>query len=129
VFVVVLDEEPIGWCQWYLCAADPEWAAEIGAQPGDVGVDYAIGDRGRVGHGEGTNLVAALVDKVWAAHPGCGVVADPEAQNAASRGVLEKNGFKLVAVKSLGSEPTDDPMAIYRLAAVEGAGSTDEPSD
>jgi hypothetical protein len=31
--------------------------------------------------------------------------------------VLEKNGFRLVAVRSLVSEPTDDPMAIYRLPA------------
>jgi hypothetical protein len=33
--------------------------------------------------------------------------------------VLEKNGFELVAVRPVATEPTDLPMAIYRLAAVE----------
>jgi RimJ/RimL family protein N-acetyltransferase len=44
-------------------------------------------------------------------------VADPDAENHASRHVLEKNGFSLVAVKTMDSEPSDEPMAIYRLPA------------
>lgn len=43
-------------------------------------------------------------------------MADPEAHNVASRRVLEKNGFELVAEKVMACEPTNDPMAIYRLA-------------
>jgi RimJ/RimL family protein N-acetyltransferase len=117
MFVVLHDDEPVGWCQWYLCADDPEWAAEVGAEPGDVGVDYAIGDAARVGGGVGTELIGVLVRLVRAASPGCGIIADPDAQNAASRRVLEKNGFGLVTVKAMNSEPTDDPMAIYRLPA------------
>jgi aminoglycoside 6'-N-acetyltransferase len=116
VLLVLADGEPVGWCQWYLCHDDPAWAAEIGAEPGDVGVDYAIGEPGRVGQGLGTEVIAALVALVRAAQPGCGVVADPEAHNPASRRVLEKNGFELRAIKTMDSEPTDDPMAIYRLA-------------
>jgi aminoglycoside 6'-N-acetyltransferase len=118
--VVLHDGEPVGWCQWYLCAEDPEWAAEIGAERGDVGVDYAIGDAARVGDGVGTALIGALVQLVRAARPGSGIIADPDAQNAASRRVLEKNGFGLVTVKAMNSEPTDDPMAIYRLPAEWG---------
>lgn len=111
------DDRPIGWGQWYLCGDNPEWADEIGARPGDVGVDYAIGEPASVGRGLGTTLVAALVGLVRAERPGCGVVADPEAHNVASRRVLEKNGFELVAEKAMVCEPTDDPMAIYRLPA------------
>ena len=120
--LVVLDGgEPIGWCQWYLCAVAPEWAAEIGAEPGDVGVDYAIGDPGHVGAGVGTSLIAALVRLVRAAQPDCGIVADPDAQNMASRRVLEKNGFELVGVKVMDTEPSDEPMAIYRLDAMHAS--------
>lgn len=116
--LVVLDEgEPVGWCQWYACEVDPAWAADMGAGPGDCGIDYAIGDPAHVGRGVGTDLVAALVALVRAARPGCGIMADPEAANTASRRVLEKNGFALVAVKAMASEPSDDPMAIYRLPA------------
>ena len=121
MLIALHDGEPIGWCQWYLCEEDPEWAAEIGAEPGDVGVDYAIGEPARVGVGVGTEVIAALVGAVRAARPGCGIVADPDAQNPASRRVLEKNGFQLVAVKAMNSEPTDDPMAVYRLPAQRGS--------
>jgi aminoglycoside 6'-N-acetyltransferase len=117
MLVVLRDGDPVGWSQWYPCSVDPAWAAEMGAGPDDVGVDYAIGDPTGVGRGVGTEVIAALVALVRAARPGCGIVADPDAENLASRRVLEKNGFELVAVRSMDSEPSDDPMAIYRLPA------------
>lgn len=115
MYVVCHDGDPVGWCQWYPCSLDPAWAADMGAAPGDCGIDYAIGDPIHVGRGVGTQLVATLVRLVHSSRPGCGIVADPAERNAASRRVLEKNGFELVGVTSMDSEPTRDPMAIYRL--------------
>jgi RimJ/RimL family protein N-acetyltransferase len=43
-------------------------------------------------------------------------LTDPDAANMASRRVLEKNGFRLVAVRPVASEVSDAPMAIYRLS-------------
>ena len=120
LLIALDDGEPIGWCQWYPCEVDTAWAAEMGASPGDCGIDYAIGELARVGVGVGTELVAALVALVRAARPGCDIVSDPEAENVASRRVLEKNGFELMDVKRMDAEPSDAPMAIYRLPA-EGA--------
>jgi aminoglycoside 6'-N-acetyltransferase len=105
----------IGWCQWYLCGDYPEHAVEVGAESGDVGIDYAIGVETRIGAGIGTALIAALVAHVRGHHPEAGLIADPEASNVASRRVLEKNGFLLMCERSLSSEPTNAPMAIYRL--------------
>jgi aminoglycoside 6'-N-acetyltransferase len=82
-----------------------------------VGIDYAIGDRGRRGGGFGTELIAELVAEVRRNHPAAAIFADPEAANRASRRVLEKNGFRLLAERPLASEPTDAVMAIYRLEA------------
>jgi aminoglycoside 6'-N-acetyltransferase len=122
LLVALDDDRPIGWCQWYLCEDNPEWAAEIGARKGDVGIDYAIGEPTSVGRGHGTELIAALVRLVRGEASGCGVVADPEAHNVASRRVLEKNGFELVAERAMACEPTDDLMAIYRLPNGAAAG-------
>lgn len=114
--LVVLERgQPIGWCQWYMCGDYPDHAAGVGAEPGDIGVDFAIGDPARVGKGVGTSLIAALVAFVSERHPGTGFVADPEATNRASRRVLEKNGFELVREGTIASEPTAATMAIYRL--------------
>ena len=114
--LVVLDDgRLIGWCQWYRCDSYPDHAASVVAARGDVGIDYAIGDPARVGHGIGTTLVATLVTHIRQRHPNAGVIADPEAANVASRRVLERNGFELLAERPVPSEPIDAPMAIYRL--------------
>jgi RimJ/RimL family protein N-acetyltransferase len=114
--VVADGNEPIGWCQWYLCRDYPQHAKGVEAGPDDVGIDYAIGDRTRRAHGSGSALVGALVAYVRRRHAVGAVIADPEAANLASRKVLEKNGFQLLSVRPIDSEPTDSPMAIYRLS-------------
>jgi RimJ/RimL family protein N-acetyltransferase len=87
------------------------------ARDGEVGIDYAIGDPAWVGRGAGIALVAALVAEARSHCPGAGVLVAAAAANAASRRVLEKNGFALVAVRPVETEPGDAPMAIYRLPA------------
>ena len=114
--IVVERDRPIGWCQWYFCRNYPEHAGGVGAGPADVGIDYAIGESGGRGRGRGTLLVGALVTYIRSRHPNAAFFADPEASNVASRRVLEKNGFRLLAERSLPSEPTQSIMAIYQLS-------------
>jgi aminoglycoside 6'-N-acetyltransferase len=117
-----VDGSAIGWCQWYRWGDYPDEADALGATSREVGIDYAIGERERLGHGVGTALVAALVAEVRRHVPGCGVLVDPDAANPASRGVLERNGFSLVDVRSVATEPRAAPRAIYRLTcAADGA--------
>ncbi len=104
---------PIGWCQWYPINSDEILA--LGAEPGDCGFDYAIGDPAAIGRGLGTQLIAALVDEVRRRRPDVGIVVDPDAENRASRRVLEKNGFQRLALRPVATEPAQEPMAIYRL--------------
>jgi RimJ/RimL family protein N-acetyltransferase len=118
--IVLGGDHPIGWCQWYRCSDYPAHASGVGAQPGDVGIDYAIGDVTGTGRGVGTALIAALVGHVRERCPQAGVIANPDAANIASRRVLEKNGFELLGVHPVASEPSPEPMAIYRLAGVGG---------
>jgi aminoglycoside 6'-N-acetyltransferase len=117
MLMVTWDGADIGWCQWYRWADYPAEAVAMGARAGELGIDYAIGDPAWVGRGAGTTLVAALVTEARRHHPGAGMLVAAAAANAASRRVLEKNGFGLVAVRPVVTEPSDTPMAIYRLPA------------
>lgn len=118
---------PIGWCQWYLCSHYPDHEAAVGAEGGDVGIDYAIGDPTRIGQGVGTALIAALVAHIRHEYPAAGVTADPEATNVASRRVLEKNGFGLLREGQVESEHSDAVMAIYRLEPPQHISDSQEP--
>ena len=117
MLMVIWEGGCIGWCQWYRWADYRAEAVAMAARDGELGVDYAIGDPAWVGRGAGTTLVAALVTEARRHHPGAGILAAPAAANAASRRVLEKNGFELMAVRPVATEPSDAPMAIYRLPA------------
>jgi aminoglycoside 6'-N-acetyltransferase len=118
--VLVVEEagRPVGWCQWYRCDDYPEHAVAVGAERGDVGIDYAVGEPDRVGRGVGTALVQTLVDRITADLPGVGLITDPDAANLGSRRVLEKAGFRLMWEGPVASEPTDDVMAVYRRPPV-----------
>jgi aminoglycoside 6'-N-acetyltransferase len=120
MLTVTWDGAPIGWCQWYRWADYAAEAAAMGARAGEAGIDYAIGDPAWIGRGTGTVLIAALVAEIRRRHPGAGVLTAPDAANIASRRVLEKNAFELVTVGPVTTEPTDAPMAIYRLAPPSG---------
>jgi aminoglycoside 6'-N-acetyltransferase len=115
MLIVALDSAAVGWCQWYLWADYPTDAEAIGARGGEIGIDYAIGDPAQVARGIGTTLIATLVNEIRRRHPAAGILVYPDAANIASRRVLEKNGFHLVAVRPVVTEPNDAPMAIYRL--------------
>jgi aminoglycoside 6'-N-acetyltransferase len=118
MLTVLRDGEPIGWCQWYRWATYPGEEAAMGAREGEAGIDYAIGDPAWIGRGTGTELISVLVAEIRRHHPGADVLVGPDAANTASRRVLEKNGFELVAVRPVATEPGDAPVAIYRLPAV-----------
>jgi RimJ/RimL family protein N-acetyltransferase len=73
-----------------------------------------VGEPDCIGRGVGTALIGALVQHIRAATTDGAIVAEPDAANRASCRVLEKNGFELVAVRSLSFE-VEETNAIYRL--------------
>ena len=107
---------PVGWGQWYRWADHPAAAHAMQASDDEAGIDYAIGEPTAVGHGLGTELVAALVHEVRRCTGPVGLLVAPDTTNTASRRVLEKNAFELVAVRPVATEPSQTPMAIYRLS-------------
>ncbi|MGO8864238.1 MAG: GNAT family N-acetyltransferase [Acidimicrobiales bacterium] len=115
ILVVEDDGRPIGWCQWYLLSDYPDYASDVDARAGEIGIDYAIGDPTCIGRGFGTKLIDRLFQLIREIHPGAGFVADPFATNQASRRVLEKNGFRLFDQRPVPSDGADAQMAVYRL--------------
>lgn len=119
--IAELPAGPFGYAQWYRWSDYPDHARSVGAEPDEAGFDYLIGSPQDCGQGVGAKLIAALVTHVRESDETvAGFVVDPEAANIASRRVLEKNGFELVAVKSI-PDPDGHPIgptAVYRRRLV-----------
>jgi ribosomal protein S18 acetylase RimI-like enzyme len=110
--IVTEGGRPIGWAQWYRWDDYPAEAEAVGAQTGDVGIDYGIGEPAATGRGVGRRMIAALVREVRRDQPGAGLLVGPAAANPASCAVLERNGFRLVEARPVA---TERPIALYRL--------------
>ena len=101
LLTVVDDDRPIGWCQWYHCADYPDHAAAIDARPGDIGIDYAIGDPSYIGRGVGTELVSLLVDHVRDLHPSPGSSPTRRRRTSLPAGLLRTTGSRCSACARL----------------------------
>jgi RimJ/RimL family protein N-acetyltransferase len=115
---VLEDGRPIGLAQHYAWDdyADDRDNYRIG--PGELGLDYTIGELTACHRGLGTQLIGQLLDQLRAAHPPrTPVSVTPEAANQPSRRILEKNGFSLVEIrqgKQLPGRAPEGPTAVYR---------------
>jgi aminoglycoside 6'-N-acetyltransferase len=118
LFLILIDDgTPVGFCETYLHADNPEWDQTIGL-PNVAGIDYLIGAPELCGHGLGTAMIGAFTGLVFGLYPQVsGIASVPQAANPASRRVLEKNGFRLVDVRTVESDDPGDsgPAAIYLL--------------
>ncbi|MEP7019216.1 MAG: GNAT family N-acetyltransferase [Pseudonocardiales bacterium] len=117
VLVVEEDGRPVGWSQWYRWADSPDEAPHYRATEDDLGMDYGIGALTDISRGVGTELIARLVQQIRRDHPQAPILVAVSTLNTASRQVLEKNGFGLVAETMIESEPGHERTALYRLAA------------
>ena len=117
LFLVLADAVPVGFCETYLHVDHPAWDRAIGL-PNVAGIDYLIGAPEWCGKGLGTAVIGALSELVFGLYPTtAGIASVPQAENTASRRVLEKNGFRLVDVRMVESDDPGDagPAAVYLL--------------
>jgi RimJ/RimL family protein N-acetyltransferase len=97
LYLILLDEQPVGFIQTYLVGDYPEWAALTGCGEGVAGVDLLIGEPELTGRGLGTEVLRRFVDDVvFARAETVACIADPDAENAASLGAFERAGFARV---------------------------------
>ncbi len=111
MFVILHDDEPIGFIQRYLMRDHPDWARSLSLS-GQVfdeaaGIDYAIGRPEMVGRGIGAAVIAAFSEALFEAFPDVtDIVVTPQAANAASCRVLQKVGYER---RWTGVLDSDDP--------------------
>jgi aminoglycoside 6'-N-acetyltransferase len=114
--LVLLDGRAIGLIQYSRFADYPEYLVElepiVAVPPGAVSIDYLIGEPGLVGQGVGTAMIAAFVDRIWAADPFASWIIVPvNSSNEASWRALQRAGFARLARGELEPDnPIDDPM-------------------
>jgi len=94
LYLILLDEEPVGMIQTYLVADHPDYAALTGVGAGVAGVDLLIGEEALTGRGLGAEVIRVFVRDIVFGRPGVhACIATVEAGNLASRRAFEKAGF------------------------------------
>jgi lysine N-acyltransferase len=94
--------EPVAYLEIYRTPRDVV-GLQYDADPFDLGIHLAIGDRSRTGRGLGRRLVRAVADGLFAAdHRLRRVLADPDERHRVARRMFEAAGFRLLGVRDLG---------------------------
>ena len=97
LYLVLLDEEPIGFIQTYRVADYPDYARLVEAPEGAAGVDLFVADPALTGRGVGSEVLRRFVAEIVFAEPTTTCcLADPDVRNTASIRAFEKAGFRVV---------------------------------
>jgi len=95
VYIVSLAGRQIGMAQTYRWADNEPEATEIGALPGEAGIDYLIGEPELIGRGIGPVMLECFLRQVVFADTGVTGVSVPiDVKNTRSWRCLEKLGFQ-----------------------------------
>lgn len=95
--IAMVDETPIGFCQYYpYWMSGEDWHGSIAVE-GTYSIDYLIGEERFLGKGYGTKIILALLDQIRREPDAARVIVQPEPENFASCGVLLSCGFVLDA--------------------------------
>ena len=94
-FIVLFDDKPIGFCQYYACEKTVKGYPWEHEPAGTFGIDYFIGEETYLKKGFGNMLIKALVNQIMSHEQARRIIADPVPENQVSIAVLEKNGFEL----------------------------------
>jgi uridine kinase len=127
-FVAELDGRPIAMIQFYPWSNEPPEAEQIGAQPGEFGIDYLIGEPDLIGRGIGPAMLNAfLAENTSGRGDVTGVRVDIHEDNRRSWRTLEKLGF--VRARSGHRWPDiDGPHYVY-VRATDSSGAAVRDGD
>lgn len=100
-YIVMYEDTPIGFCQYYDCAQTPEGFEWDNEPQGTFAIDYLIGEENYLKKGLGSVIVQELCRLISKLEEPVQFVADPVPQNTDSIKLLERNGFTLDSTTGL----------------------------
>ena len=101
-YLVSRDAEPLAYVEIYRTPRDVV-GRHYPADPYDLGLHLAIGEKGRTGRGQGRALVRAIAEGLAVADPRCPkVLADPDERHVIARRTFLSAGYQLLGVRDLG---------------------------
>ncbi len=92
-FVVLCEDEPMGFCQYYeYYKGGEDWHGETPLE-GTYSIDYLIGDTRYLKQGLGTAIAKQLIEKIREVPNAKRIIVQPDYANKASCNTLLTNGF------------------------------------
>jgi RimJ/RimL family protein N-acetyltransferase len=123
LYLILLDDRPVGFVETYAVSDYPEYAAVVGVGEGVAGVDLFVAEEELTGKGLGTEVLRRFVPHVVFANPRTtACIAGPDVRNLASIRAFEKAGFRRVHDFV---EPDDGKL--HALVRLERASTGDSP--
>ena len=105
-YIVMYQELPIGFCQYYDCSKTPEGFEWDNEPQGSFSIDYLIGEEAYLKKGLGSAIIQQLCSLISSIENPVQFIADPVPENADSIRLLERNGFTI-----------DTKTGLYQLKA------------
>jgi AacA4 family aminoglycoside N(6')-acetyltransferase len=115
-YIAMLGQVPIGYAQSYVAMGSGGGWWEEETDPGVRGIDQSIADPALLGKGLGTQMVRALVGKLFQDPAVTKVQTDPAPTNARAIRCYQKAGFRIVR-----HMVTPDGPAVYMVQERPGA--------
>jgi AacA4 family aminoglycoside N(6')-acetyltransferase len=109
-YIAMLGEQPIGYAQSYVALGSGDGWWENEADPGVRGIDQSLANPAQLNKGLGTNLVRALVERLFSDPLVTKVQTDPAPNNYRAIRCYEKAGFVQHKVIT-----TPDGPAVYMV--------------
>ncbi len=113
-FLILLDDQPLGYIQWYRIADYSDYAEQIQAEAGAAGIDLFLGEPEWVHRGLGGLVIRRFLREVVFPQQGvtCCVIG-PDRDNRAAIRCYEKVGFRYLKTVQVRGEPA--PEYLMRL--------------
>ena len=116
-YLVSFEDSPLAYVEIYRTPRDVV-GQHYPADPYDLGVHLAIGDRARTGQGQGRAMVRAIAEGLAVADPRCRrVLADPDERHLVARRTFISAGYQLLGIRDLGHKAA--ALHFYELSPEE----------